>query len=958
MKITRLLHVLGIHAVFVTLGAIAFTAFFNFAAPIPLASVSADPTPLGQWTGASTIQVTNWVTYDSEGIVHYVTKTFAAIPSNKYPKDVFPGQAIVLTDVAGPYFINTGRVGTFCFIDGLIVGPRPAVRKIPTYQAAHFAYIAQWATRSDGNCGSSIIDTTQPPQNGYLDSDNPAGDIPLQLTYQQSVAPIGNGHWTQANPAQIMVDQYQLTGGPLVKGELFNQSDLEGNVLTLTGKQPFSQCPADTLTVGSDAVPYTQALSANLTVYQLNPPTSCVDEPASGVASISLNKSYVDQYGVTSTPIPQSTGVCPINGTVIDWLLCPMYNLAISGVQQLNGAIQGALFIDTNALFGSSSGLSSASSPTGFQASYNVFRNVGLSVLIIAGLVMVVSQAAGLEIFSAYAIRKALPRIVIAAIGMALVWPLMQVVITFSNDLGSWVSSIILIPASVPTPPNTTGWAAAGQFVLSLITTVVAGGGILLFAGWGLTGGLSLLVTVLLGLLLGYIVLVIRQLVITICVLMAPLAIAASVLPGTERIWKLWRDTLLGALLMFPIIMGFISAGAAVSYITGQTARTTNNPALAVVAMIAYFAPYFMIPIAFRMTNGLMSNVFGMVNDRGKGMFDRLRKGREAQRAMNTQKLMAGSRFNPDSRLTKLLGGRVANRVGGHVGAGFRGRFGFGATGRVARANAAIMDAATAAKQDRNFASLVNNEEAMAAIALGNNREALEQLSYFRDDPEALERALAAGRTVQATPQMQTAALDALARSGKIVKNRQELSGMFDAISHGNGSMRAALQGNTRFTYRQVGRADLGRGNDYEALREMSMAEVGKQKASSLENLFAGETAQAANGTTQQRAPIVQAIRDSEARLLAADRRGDASAATGYDAEAQHFADILYAAQFNPYTSPEQQQRIARAIAAAPPARMARAQANYRAKSFGSGGVATPGAAAGGPAGSPPAATP
>lgn len=49
-----------------------------------------------------------------------------------------------------------------------------------------------------------------------------------------------------------------------------------------------------------------------------------------------------------------------------------------------------------------------------FKKSWNVFRNLGLGLVVIAGLFMVISQALGLDILDAYTIRKLMPRLAIA----------------------------------------------------------------------------------------------------------------------------------------------------------------------------------------------------------------------------------------------------------------------------------------------------------------------------------------------------------------------------------------------------------------------------------------------------------------------------------------------------------------------------------------------------------------
>lgn len=446
-------------------------------------------------------------------------------------------------------------------------------------------------------------------------------------------------------------------GGALKVGDIYEETPAElplssysGSDLTLNGPSGDCAQKLPVMTIKNYATAYLATIATHYVITGGSAHQQC--------KPVTVNVLLTNAFGDNGSSGPGGGGTtgqpCPIQGTSLGWLFCPLYDLGTVMLGKLNDNIQSTLYIDTGQLFGDGTQVNS------FQTSFNIFRNVGLSLLVVSGLAMVLSQAAGLEVFSAYSVRKALPRIVMATIGLALAWPILQIVVTFFNDLGSWTSSIILAAA----PPNTGGSISAiGDALMNSIFAVVAGTAIIFSIG--VVGGLSLLVTFGLGLLIGYLVLVIRQLVVIVCILLAPLAIAASVLPGTERIWKFWRETLVGALVMFPIIMGFLSAGALLSAIAGAAAKSAESggggasaQSLEILSMIAYFAPYFMLPLAFRMASGIMGTIFGMVNDRGKGIFDRLRKFRQSEGEYLKEQRMAGR-----SRLDNVNIGKGPRRV-------------------------------------------------------------------------------------------------------------------------------------------------------------------------------------------------------------------------------------------------------------------------------------------------------
>ena len=326
---------------------------------------------------------------------------------------------------------------------------------------------------------------------------------------------------------------------------------------------------------------------------------------------------------------PPSGDTCPVDaGDGTRWVTCPVLNILDSAAIKINGFIGLFLVFPVDQFFSG-----------GTQHVFTVFRNLGVALLVIAGLVMVISQAADLDIFSAYTVRKALPRIIIAAIGISLAWPLLQYVITFFNDLGNWIGNIIIDVAA----SSQGGGAGFGGFALDGLATLIAGIATVAWLGSFTIGGiLALLASIILFLLLGLFVLLLRQIVILICILAAPLAIAAYILPGTEKLWRYWKDTLLTTLLMFPIIMAFLSAGAAMGHITGTV---SSNPLFSVLSLFFYIVPYAMIPFAFKLAGGVMSQLYSLAEGQHhKSIESRLAGYRANEQKWKKQELLEGRR--------------------------------------------------------------------------------------------------------------------------------------------------------------------------------------------------------------------------------------------------------------------------------------------------------------------------
>src|SRR6185436_10887211 len=67
--------------------------------------------------------------------------------------------------------------------------------------------------------------------------------------------------------------------------------------------------------------------------------------------------------------------------------------------------------------------------------------------------------------------------------------------------------------------------------------------------------------TLLLFAIIGFMVLLLRQLLVVALLLVAPLAILAWIFPGNDKLWKAWWSLFSKLLIMFPLIMGLLGIG-------------------------------------------------------------------------------------------------------------------------------------------------------------------------------------------------------------------------------------------------------------------------------------------------------------------------------------------------------------------------------------------------------------
>lgn len=349
----------------------------------------------------------------------------------------------------------------------------------------------------------------------------------------------------------------------------------------------------------------------------------------------------------------------------LTWFMCPMVEGLQTLINRLDSGITSFLTIKDSNFDTSCADKGVDKCPgAGFYAAWSSLRTIALVLLVIIGLIMVISQALSFGPIDAYTVKKVLPRIFFAVILISLSWPLMRWFVNFTNDLGGAVRGIIVAPFGG-------GNITLGGGATSAGATALVGAGLAL----GIVGFLSLAATAALAVIIAFALLLFRQMLITMLVVLAPIAIVMYILPNTQKFWKLWWESFSKALLMFPILSAFIAAGRVFAKVV---VVGDNDVIHQLFAFGAYFAPYFLIPATFRLAGGALATIGGMANDRSRGVFDRLKKGRQermgnrikefrnaglyneqggkSKRAVFGNKL-GGWVFNADDRLPMALGG-------------------------------------------------------------------------------------------------------------------------------------------------------------------------------------------------------------------------------------------------------------------------------------------------------------
>lgn len=357
-----------------------------------------------------------------------------------------------------------------------------------------------------------------------------------------------------------------------------------------------------------------------------------VSPPSNDAVEDDTHESGASQEEANSPDEEADQPSCDNDGGELSWLLCPALRLASNAIGALDQQIQDLLEVPNDYFQGESAAK--------LRETWVRLRNIAYIILIPIMLVMVIGTALGFSFIDAYTVKKALPRLVIATLFIALSYDLLRYFIIFINDVGAGVLGLMtssfgednITLASLFDP----GGVAGFSFTALLVGGTIAALGIIpVILSYAFVSAIALLV--------GFLALAFRQMLLIIFLVISPLAILAWIFPGNDKLWKLWWGSFSKLLYLYPLIMLMIGGGK----VFAATVQAAPGSGLLETMLIlaAYVAPYFFIPFAFKTAGGLFATITGMANDRSRGLFDRQRKFRQKKLSEAGHRLQGGTYF-------------------------------------------------------------------------------------------------------------------------------------------------------------------------------------------------------------------------------------------------------------------------------------------------------------------------
>ena len=334
--------------------------------------------------------------------------------------------------------------------------------------------------------------------------------------------------------------------------------------------------------------------------------------PATGRFS---NLSPPDQLSLdASTYNSQATlqpSTCDVDG--IGWVICPVSNWIAKGMDGLYGLIES--YLNFTPLTGGDNGI--------YQM-WDIVRNVANIMFTIGFLVLIYSQITG-SIFSNYTLKKMLPRVIIAAVLVNTSYWICAVGVDISNVAGASVQQLFMNMFDQLGASN----SAADDIGWEKVTAIALGGGSLaavgLIGATALNGGamafaiIAALIPALFAVFVAIIILAARQALITILIILAPLAFAAYLLPNTEEWFSRWRKFFISLLVMFPAFAVVFGGSQLAGKLIIQNA---SNLSVVILGLVVQVVPLFVTPFLIKLSSGLLSTIIGLTNDKSKGVFD------------------------------------------------------------------------------------------------------------------------------------------------------------------------------------------------------------------------------------------------------------------------------------------------------------------------------------------------
>jgi hypothetical protein len=429
--------------------------------------------------------------------------------------------------------------------------------------------------------------------------------------------------------------------------------------------------------------------------------------------------------GSTGGDNPVVPDNCPIPTWGLRWIACPIVDSAETLIAAMQKEVEEWLIIDINGTFNTSK----SATAKDFYSAWNTFRIIALAVIVLAGLVMVISEALGLDLVTAYAAKKMAPKLTGFTILILISWPLMKDGAQIANNLTAWVGDAVTYPfRGLAGTANGVKISATGDFTTVFAQYAGIGAAV---AFLGAAGILSFMGTAAGAIIFLFGVLLVRRVILDGTYIAMALILALRAIPATEKFGKIGTDEYLALQFGVALILAASNGlGIDVDLISIASGGDWGSALGFILLVLVTFAGG-LLAVRAGSTTG---KVLGLYNG-GHG-----KKKRAAIREKNAHDLKTGNRFAG----TKFIPGsttaaNLANRVSAGAASGVGGSFGLPtARGRAAYAQTQDIEAEKI-RNSEPFHRIKDHPGALRAGTYRDSRSAIRGMSneYFRQNMQS-----------------------------------------------------------------------------------------------------------------------------------------------------------------------------------------------------------------------------
>ncbi len=384
-----------------------------------------------------------------------------------------------------------------------------------------------------------------------------------------------------------------------------------------------------------------QETTATYVTYDYNSRTKVFSNPSSPIA-----------ITVDAQSASDAVAQCTIDGLEgMGWIVCPVSKWLAVGMDSIFGVLAGFMEVQP---------ISVGDNTSGLYIAWDIMRNFANVAFIIVFIIIIYSQLTS-QGLSNYGLKKVLPRLIIGAILVNLSYVVCALAVDISNILGYAMQDLFMQIRNQVLQTSSMNWSDSMTSWQSMVEFILTGGAAGLAAGIALNsaaassgpsiGLLFIVLPALVGLLLAIItvilVLAARQAIITIFIVIAPLAIVAYLLPNTEKWFSKWREVLTTMLIFFPAFSVVFGGSQLAGAIIIQNANSIN---VVILGMIVQIAPLVITPLLLKFSGNLLGKIAGMVNNPNKGLIDRTRKWSDGKREYHRLRAVGNLKLNGDVR--------------------------------------------------------------------------------------------------------------------------------------------------------------------------------------------------------------------------------------------------------------------------------------------------------------------